>query len=266
MKTYNLLLLLLLVLLSACQKEGSLVEEQVAKRITLQYFSLSGTELYEVKMNNRSFADSLHSGALVTNVSTDEKQHLVINDKITDKKVMDTTINTPGNKTHTFTLLKISNEPDAVPQLLQANAVDPASQKVNFVFYFDNTSGLFPQRIALKVIRYNLDPNTYDLDGTTDTLAALNPVLPGKIAVPLSIDIADDPFLPVSALSIYTMELRNADTGQLLSGGQFDVSTFSSSIYGFYNFDPNIRNYIISVTATPGIPNDVIAGNAVLSY
>lgn len=266
MKPYNLFVLLLLVLLSACQKDASLVEEQMAKRITLQYFSLSGTEHYEVMINNRSFADSLRSGNLITNLSTDEKQHLVINDKLTNKRVLDTTINSPGNKTYTFTLLKISNEPNAAPQLMLADAVDPAGKKVNFVFYFDNNSGLFPQRIDLKVIRYNIDPNTYDLDGTKDTLATLNPVLPGKISVPLSIDVADDPFLPVSALSIYTMELRNAATGELLSGGQFDVSTFSSSIYGFYNFDPNIRNYIISVTTTPGMPANIIAGNAVLSY
>ena len=60
--------------------------------------------------------------------------------------------------------------------------------------------------------------------------------------------------------------MRDASTGQLLSGGQFDLSTFSSYINNFINFDPNVRNHVVMVTASAGNPADIIAGNVVLSY
>ena len=171
-----------------------------------------------------------------------------------------------SNKEIVVSLLNLSNDADAPPEILITEPTEDTGKKINWSFYIDNKEGVFPDSVEIKVVRLNIDLVTWDLDGTADTLATLTSVKPGKLSNYVSLDLSGDKFMEATTYpSAYMYQVKDDRTGEIIPGGGINFYGPSPTLLGYYTYE-SYKNYISILSATPMGNTNAFQNNIVLYY
>ncbi|WP_420477355.1 hypothetical protein, partial [Noviherbaspirillum sp. ST9] len=175
-------------------------------------------------------------------------------------------IQAPGNKPLTVALLQLSPDPDAAPELLMGTPTQENEKKINWAIYIDNSSGAFPDKVDMVVVRANTDIDGMPL-GTIDTLARINEQQPGKLGDLVQLDLSGDVSLGQGGMpGAYFLLLYDSSTGATIPGTELDPASFSGVFLQYFNYDPVIKNYVSILSADASVSPPYFSNMVAVQY
>jgi hypothetical protein len=156
-----LVLMAVLVLIAACQKDGEL---QMAPQVTegrLKVFSANPDSRFSIAIDDVNLADSLTSGRTITRtvVKADGPQHFVVRDIITNTTMVDTmlVLNRPFFE---LSVIQYDPTPGSKPLVITGGTSEIAEDSARIAFYLEDITIETP--IDVYLYKSNTWVNTLD--------------------------------------------------------------------------------------------------------